>query len=607
MESEENVHLSEQLEMKEKEDKKKRKGFSLDKLRYKNMNIRPRLLTAFSTILLFVLALGTMNYMALADIESDISELNSRELALMKNYDNVNDAQANKLAAARGYMLTQDDSYLEELAEYTNYQHREIERVLHHERSEEVAAVFAELFALDHYLEDDVLGYFDNGFQGEAMQNMTQVFNPRVDALRADLKERAENQSVNARDYIYDMQDQIDRTQALTNIVIAVSIVVSLFVALRFANTFRRPLVNVMRKLQAFGEGQLDIEPFDIDGDTEIDQLLQATNQVQSDLARIITNIQRVTDELAKDSDELSISSNEVRSGAEQVAITMQELSTGTESQAHVASDLASNMEAFGAEFINAAKSSDEITTASEGVLELSGQGVELMNASSEQMGRMNTIVTDVVGKMTKLEQDTQEITKLIEIIHGIADQTNLLALNAAIEAARAGEHGRGFSIVADEVRKLSEQVGSSVEEITGFIENIQLDSKNVTASLIIGEEEASAGIESLSETSESFGQIYNAVDRVVKNITEVNDTLANLAKTNEEMSQSITEVAAISEESAAGVEETSAASQEINSTMDEVASNAANVAELAETLQNEIAEYTLHDGSGEYTAFELI
>lgn len=40
---------------------------------------------------------------------------------------------------------------------------------------------------------------------------------------------------------------------------------------------------------------------------------------------------------------------------------------------------------------------------------------------------------------------------------------------------------------------------------------------------------------------------------------------------------------------------------------MDEVASNAANVAELAETLQNEIAEYTLHDGSGEYTAFELI
>ncbi len=112
------------------------------------MNIRARLLTAFSTILLFVLALGAINYVTLTDIEKDITQLNTRELALMKNlknYDNVNDAQANNLAAARGYMLTQDEAYLKELEIFTNYQHREIERVLLHEQSEEVAAVFAEL------------------------------------------------------------------------------------------------------------------------------------------------------------------------------------------------------------------------------------------------------------------------------------------------------------------------------------------------------------------------------------------------------------------------------------------------------------------------------
>ncbi|MCA9765164.1 MAG: methyl-accepting chemotaxis protein, partial [Carnobacterium sp.] len=239
-------------------------------------------------------------------------------------------------------------------------------------------------------------------------------------------------------------------------------------------------------------------------------------------------------------------------------------------------------------------KRGDQINKTSQTILEMTNQGTELMESSTQQMQKIDRIVQDTVGKMGTLDNQTKEISDLVSIIQTVADQTNLLALNAAIEAARAGEHGRGFAVVADEVRKLAEQVAVSIADITGFVNTIQKESKNVRESLQVGYTEVEEGTMQIKTTGKTFNKISKSVTSMVGEIQQISINIESMAANSEIMGSSIEEIAAVSEESAAGVEETSAATQQISSSMEEVSGNSEHLAALAEDLSQMVNKFKL-------------
>ncbi|WP_404356323.1 methyl-accepting chemotaxis protein [Cytobacillus firmus] len=355
-----------------------------------------------------------------------------------------------------------------------------------------------------------------------------------------------------------------------------------------------RSMNEVVSITNRIAKGELDVPEIQYRGEDEIGRLAEAVNTMSHNLRTTIQQVYEVSQTVSGQSEELSQSAEEVKAGSQQVASTMQELASGSEAQATHASNLSAFMETFTDNMQEASSSGEAVFESSKKVMDMTAKGSRLMEASIQQMGIIDQIVQDGVGKMKSLDAQSQEISKLVSVIKDIADQTNLLALNAAIEAARAGEQGRGFAVVADEVRKLAEEVTVSVTDITGIVSSIQTESANVAESLQGGYEEVEKGTSQIKTTGQTFTEISTAIKDMADSIQSITEKMETMAGKSQQMGASIEEIASVSEEAAAGIEQTSASSQQTSSSMEEVSRSSEELSQMAEELNKLVGRFKL-------------
>lgn len=548
-------------------------------------SIRVKLLAGYFIVITLIAILGINSYVTTKEINDNTQDIIEQDIVVLESGEEFKFLISQRIAVARAYLMTGDVAFKDMFTQFTEESDIAKAEILAVDDSEVITAFFEANDQWAEMMESEVLTAYQAGNTEQARLTMMNDADPivreQIESVSTMIDQKVQTIEKNGNEIIARGEKSLMVVVGLS----VTAVIVSVAVAFVLSNEISSKIKIIKERMGLIADGRLNVEPIEIAGRDELAELAIATNMMHEQLTAIVVNILDSSEQLAGHSEELTQSANEVKIGSEQVALTMQELATGSEAQASNASALANVMETFNEEFKAVNENSLIVADASRQVIDQSNESEQLMNMSSQQMDKIETIMKQAVNKMQSLEFQTQEITTLVRLIQNIADQTNLLALNAAIEAARAGEHGRGFAVVADEVRKLSEQVAVSVKDITGFVGKIQSESRDVSVSLEQGYAEVQAGAEQIQRTTDVLNEMESSLNSMIQNILLVSDKMSGLTENTANMSVAIEEIASISQESAAGVEETSAASQQINSSMEEVAINSEQISVLAEML----------------------
>jgi methyl-accepting chemotaxis protein len=236
----------------------------------------------------------------------------------------------------------------------------------------------------------------------------------------------------------------------------------------------------------------------------------------------------------------------QVADASKHVAAVSQFLAEGANTQASSIQEASSSME--------------EILSVTRQTAENAKHADNFMKEVSAEAGHAKQSMSELIVFMEEISKTSDETSKIVGAIDGIAFQTNLLALNASIEAARAGDAGAGFSIVADEVRRLarhSKDAAKNTSEMVGVIIR-----------------KVREGVSRVRKTDEIF-------IRVSESASKGSDLVSGIAASSREQSQNIdqagraiAEVANLVHKTAANAEESSAVSEEMASQAEQMKTN---------------------------------
>jgi methyl-accepting chemotaxis protein len=300
------------------------------------------------------------------------------------------------------------------------------------------------------------------------------------------------------------------------------------------------------------------------EGKDELALMAKDFNAMMESFDGIIREVTESTDRVHTAAAELAAITEQTRGG-------MRTQQGETEQVATAINEMAATVEEVAGSTADAARTAEETDTTARRGGEVVRGAVAAINHLAEEVQR----AAEVMGR---LEEESEGIATILDVIRGIAEQTNLLALNAAIEAARAGDQGRGFAVVADEVRTLAQRTQESTEQIQNMIERLQSEAREAVAVMEKGRSQGDESVRQANEAADALRAITGAV-------AAINDKSAHIASASEEQR-------AVTEEVNRNITAIKAVTDETVQSVENIATSSEGLAEVAQRLRSLVHKF---------------
>ncbi|UGS48541.1 Tar ligand binding domain-containing protein (plasmid) [Kosakonia cowanii] len=351
--------------------------------------------------------------------------------------------------------------------------------------------------------------------------------------LKNDMSEYSEKFQKNMNDFtsfarglgdkeVYDSVINYRHSSIIILSVFVFSVIVIIISVLIIRGNIFRPIEIAKHYFSLIESGDLskDIPHYN---KTEMGELINSLANMQSGLIRIVAAIRD--------------SSFSISDQAEQLSAGNQDLASRTEQQS--------------ASIVETAASMEQLTSSVGHNSVNTRNAADMTRTMYEIAEKNNNNIASIIKRIDSIEESSDEISSILDVIDGIAFQTNILALNAAVEAARAGDAGKGFAVVAAEVRTLAQRSASAAKEIQDVIENSK---------------------EKISQGAELAHRSGNDMESLMKEVITVRDVINEISLASEEQSQGISQVniavsqlESVAQQNASLVEQSAAATDTVS------------------------------------------
>ena len=401
--------------------------------------------------------------------------------------------------------------------------------------------------------------------------------------------------NVMVTDYSEHSGAKVSKAKIINTLLLIATFVVGLVLILFLNKGIRVPIYSLRDELKELSEGKGDLtKRIEAKSKDEISEMILYFNRFIGDVHNIITEVTEVTHVVVDNLGMISLTTEELTKSTELIADSSMGVAEGSDKQNRHIEALNNLVEKIKVDIENVSNKALETFKLSQETQESITDGGNQLEIQAKELAAFVSSIQKTSTTVEELNQSSEEIRSIIELIQNISSQTNLLALNASIEAARAGEAGKGFSVVAEEIRKLAEETSYSVDRISGIVGNISTKTHIVKGSMDILVDRTSIQEASMEALKNELKKVFERASQSLLKTKEITQVSSDVDKEFQMVTESVFEIQEIAKNNADNTQGVASAVEEQTASFEEVSASIGTIDERANELLEIVKKFRI-------------